>query len=109
MKILIFFVSWVKKLSLVQPLVLMTDCDNAQIAVLQSVHSESLVYLCLWHILKAMRLHLNISEFLVLWKKVIIWVNTDDLAKFLNLNECNLISNLIRYHHVLKSHWLDGK
>ncbi|KAH9962585.1 hypothetical protein BC827DRAFT_1087020, partial [Russula dissimulans] len=24
-------------------------------------------------------------------------------------DECNLISNLIRYHHVLKSHWLDGK
>jgi MULE transposase domain len=80
-----FFVNWVKEASPVRPSVIMTDRDNAQIAALRAVHPDSPVYLCIWHVLKAMRAHLNINEFDALWKKVIAWVKTDDLSEFQNI------------------------
>ena len=81
---LTFFVNWVKEASPVRPSIIMTDRDTAQIAALQTVHPQSKVYLCIWHVLKAMRSHLAIKEFLALWKKVIAWVKADSLAEFLN-------------------------
>jgi hypothetical protein len=82
---LTFFVNWVKEACPVRPSVIMTDRDVAQITALQTVHPHSLVYLCMWHVLKAMRSHLVTTKFPALWEKVIAWVKTDNLIDFLNL------------------------
>ena len=105
---LTFFVNWVKEASPVRPAVLMTDRDNAQIAALRTVHPDSPVYLCIWHVLKAMRSHLVIKEFDTLWKKVISWVKTDNFFEFVKLwHEIrNDPSNPQSFVSYLESNWL---
>ena len=63
----------------------MTDRDQAQIAALEIVFPQSKIYLCMWHVLRTMRSHLVITEFLALWDKIKKWVNTDDLIMFVTL------------------------
>jgi hypothetical protein len=55
-----FFLRWVRDASpSVKPAVIMTDCDQAQINVLEAIYPESTVNLCIWHVLHAMRSHFN--------------------------------------------------
>jgi hypothetical protein len=78
-----FFVNWVKEASPdVQPKIIMTDRDQAQIKALGIVYPESRILLCLWHVLCAFRAHFVTDKFESLWDKVKKWVKTDDLAKF---------------------------
>lgn len=65
----------------------MTDCDQAQIAALKAVYPQSNLYLCTWHVLRAIRMHLVITQFPALWDKIKKLVNTDDLGAFLILWE----------------------
>src|SRR6267142_3931581 len=164
-----FFVCWVWDVSLaVWPAVIMSDRDQAQLQALKDVYPLSQIWLCIWHVLQAMRSHFSITVFQSLWEKVKALVKTEDLAEFYTiwdeistdpsvppsfvqymasswipashmwskvvwkdhpiylegdtnmlievyvyqLSQCtNKITDLIssRYHHVLKSHWLDGK
>jgi hypothetical protein len=87
---------------------IMSDRDNAQIAALKTVHPQSPVYLCIWHVLKAMRSHLVITEFPVLWKKVIAWVKTDNLSEFLSLWDDIRTDplNPQSFVNYLEEHWL---
>ena len=81
-----FFVAWVWDASpAVRPTMIMTDHDHAQIDALQSVYLRSQIYLCTWHMLRAMRSHFVITEFPALWDKMKKWVTTDDLGIFLRL------------------------
>ena len=78
-----FFVHWVWDTSLaVRPAVIMSDCDQAQLQALKEVYSLSQIWLCIWHVLWAMRLHFSITVFQSLWEKVKILVKTEDLAEF---------------------------
>ncbi len=78
-----FFLRWVRDASLlVQPMVIMTNCDQAQINVLGAIYPWSTVNLCTWHVLCAMRSHFNTNKYLVLWNKVKSWVKTTDQIEF---------------------------
>jgi hypothetical protein len=66
----------------VQPAYLMTDCDQAQIAVLQAVYPQSQVLLCTWHVLHAIQSHFRTDHFPELWALVKKLVHTSDLAEF---------------------------
>ena len=62
-----FFLQWVRDASpLVKPVVIMTDCDQAQINALEAIYPESTVNLCIWHVLRAMRSHFNTNQYPVL-------------------------------------------
>jgi MULE transposase domain len=53
-----FFLNWVKEASpIVQPIIFMTDCDQAQITTIEAVYSKTKTLLCLWHVLRAIRFH----------------------------------------------------
>ena len=81
-----FFLKWIKDTSPgVQPGIIMTDCDQAQIAALQSIYPQSQVLLCTWHVLHVMHSHFATNQFLELWDKVKAWVKSDKMANFLNL------------------------
>jgi MULE transposase domain len=83
-----FFLRWVKDASpAVQPAVIMTDRDQAQIAAIQAVYPQSRTFLCMWHVLRAMRSHLVITEFPALWDKIKAWVKSDDLTEFYHLRD----------------------
>ena len=50
-----FFVHWVRDASLaVQPAVIMTDHDHAQINMLKAIYPDSQILLCKWHVLRVM-------------------------------------------------------
>ena len=81
-----FFVGWVRDVSpAVQPAVIMTDRDRAQMNALRLIYPDSQMLLCKWHVLRAMRSHFNTSEFLELWAKVKALVNASQLADFVKL------------------------
>jgi hypothetical protein len=81
-----FFLRWVRDASLsVQPAVIITDHDQAQINALEAIYPWSTVNLCTWHILHAMRSHFNINQYPVLWDKVKAWVKTTDQIEFAKL------------------------
>jgi uncharacterized protein YbcV (DUF1398 family) len=78
-----FFLGWVKDASpTVRPGVIMTDRDLAQIAALEDTYPQSRIFLCKWHVLRAMRSHFVTNEFPALWDKVKALVNTEDQAEF---------------------------
>jgi len=84
--IITFFVRWVRDASpSVQPGIIMTNRDQAQIAALKVVYPQSWVFLCTWHVLRAIRTHFVMSQFQALWDKIKCWVITEDPAVFLNL------------------------
>jgi MULE transposase domain len=81
-----FFLCWVKEASpAVWLAIIMTDCDQAQMAAINDVYPESQTLLCMWHMLHAMCSHFATNEFLALWEKIKAWVNTDNLAEFYQL------------------------
>jgi hypothetical protein len=78
-----FFLRWVwDRNPPVSPTVLMTNCDLAQIRALEIVYPDSRIFLCKWHVLRAMRSHFNTNEFPELWIKVRDLVNTPEEAVF---------------------------
>ena len=64
------------------PVVIMSDCDQAQLQELKDVYPLSQIWLCIWHVLWAMQLHFSITVFQLLWEKVKALVKTEDLAEF---------------------------
>ena len=81
-----FFVKWVRDASpSVRPRVIMTDRDQAQIAALEIVYPQSWIFLCTWHVLRAMQSHFVTNQFQGLWEKIKAWVNEGDLAKFFKI------------------------
>jgi hypothetical protein len=74
-----FFLRWVRDASpSVQPMVIMTDHDQAQMNALGAIYPWSTVNLCTWHVLRAMRSHFNTNKYPVLWDKVKSLVKTTD-------------------------------
>jgi hypothetical protein len=66
-----FFLQWVRDASpSVQPTVIMTDRDQAQINAIKAIYPWSTVNLCTWHVLHAMRSHFNTNQYPVLWDNV---------------------------------------
>jgi MULE transposase domain len=54
METITFFLNWIKDTSpVVQLAVIMTDCDQAQIAAIQAMYPQSWTFLCMWHVLHA--------------------------------------------------------
>ena len=50
-----FFLDWVKEASPeVQPRIIMTDRDQAQITAIQMTYPHSQTLLCIWHMLRVM-------------------------------------------------------
>ena len=78
-----FFVKWVRDASpAVQPAVIITDCDQAQINALEMVYPQSRIFLCHWHVLHAIRSHFVTMEFEDLWQKIKALIITDNQAMF---------------------------
>src|SRR6267142_954766 len=78
-----FFIHWVQATSpAVWPTVIMSDHNQAQLQALKEVYPLSQIWLCIWHMLQAMRLHFSITVFQSLWEKVKALVKTEDLAEF---------------------------
>jgi hypothetical protein len=167
MEVVKFFLNWVQATSLdIRPSIFMSDCDQAQIVAIEQAYPLSWIFLCTWHVLRAMWCHFVTDNFKLLWEKVQIWVKTSDSAKFSRIwdeissdplvpkslieyfktewipvtqmwsrvsrqnrhifeeGDTNMLieayvilsvaisivlKQLSRYHHVLKSRWLDGK
>ena len=107
--IITFFVKWVRDASpSVRPGVIMTDRDQAQIATLESVYPQSQIFLCTWHVLRAIRSHFVTSQFQALWDKIKAWVNTEDLAEFLKIwddisSDPSVPQSVVKY---LATEWL---
>src|SRR6266850_7121496 len=75
-----FFVRWVQDVSLeVRPAVIMSDRNQAQLQALKDIYPLSQIWLCIWHMLWAMRSHFSITVFQSLWEKVKALVKTEDL------------------------------
>ena len=78
-----FFVNWVRDANPeVRPAVIMTDCDQAQIKALEMVYPQSRIFLCHWHVLRAIRSHFVTTEFESLWQQIKALVITDNQATF---------------------------
>ena len=60
----------------------MSDRDQAQITAIEQAYPLSRIFLCTWHVLRAMRRHFVTDMFKPLWDKVQIWVKTSDSAEF---------------------------
>jgi MULE transposase domain len=107
-----FFVSWVQGISpAVRPAIIMTDRDQAQIAALQAVYPKSQIYLCTWHVLRAIRSHFVTTEFPGLWDMIRKLVNTDDQATFSDLwdkisTDPSVPRSLVKY---LATKWMPDK
>ena len=108
-EIITFFVKWVRDTSpSVQPAVIMTDRDQAQIAALEITFPQSRILLCTWHVLRAIRSHFVTSQFQGLWEKVKAWVKTDDIGQFYNIwdeisSDPLVPESVVKY---LKTKWL---
>jgi hypothetical protein len=104
-----FFVGWVRDTSpAVRPVVIMTDCDPAQINALRIIYPDSQILLCKWHVLCAIRSHFNTNEFPDLWAKVKAFVNASELADFARLwveisNDPSVPQSFVQY---MRSEWL---
>jgi len=108
-EIITFFVRWVWDTSpSVQPGVIMTDRDQVQIAALEIVYPQSQIFLCIWHVLRAIRCHFVTSEFQVLWEKIKAWVITEDTAMFFTIwdeisSDPSIPQSIVKY---LATEWL---
>jgi hypothetical protein len=106
---MVFFLNWVKKASPdVWPSIIMSDCDQAQLAAIREVYLHSQVFLCRWHVLRAMQRHFVTSAFKPLWGKIQTWVKTSDPAEFSHIweeisTDPLVPQSLIQY---LKTEWL---
>src|SRR6266850_5807345 len=81
--IISFFLCWVRDRSpAISLAMIMTNRDLVQIGALKIVYPDSRIFLCKWHVLRAMQTHFNAFEFPELWTKVRALVNTLDKEKF---------------------------
>jgi len=107
--VITFFVRWVRDASpAVRPGIIMTDCDQAQIAALEAVYPQSRIYLCTWHVLRTIRTHFVTGQFQALWEKIKRWVITEDPAMFFNiwdkiLSDPSAPQSVVKY---LQTEWL---
>ena len=86
----------------------MTDRDQAQIAALEIVYPQSRIFLCTWHVLRAMRSHFVTNQFQALWEKIKAWVLTEDLAEFHKIwddisSDPSVPQSVVKY---LQTEWL---
>jgi len=86
----------------------MTNRNQAQIAALETVYLHSWIFLCWWHVLRAIRSHFITNQFQVLWEKIKCWVITDDLAMFFNIwdeisSDPSTPQSIVKY---LQKEWL---
>jgi MULE transposase domain len=78
-----FFLNWVKTVSPgVQPSIIMTDHDIVQLKAIKAVYPNSQIFLCIWHVLRAIRSHFVPEKFQSLWAKVKSLVKTEDSDEF---------------------------
>jgi transposase-like protein len=78
-----FFLCWIRDASpTVRPAVIMTDRDQAQINALREAYPHSQIWLCIWHVLRAMRAHFSTDQFQILWERVKALVKTEDMGEF---------------------------
>jgi hypothetical protein len=78
-----FFLNWVKEASPeIRPSVIMSDHDQAQLTAIQETYPHSQLFLCTWHVVRAMRHHFVTDAFKPLWAKIQIWVKTSNPAEF---------------------------
>ena len=78
-----FFLKFVKARSPeITPAIVMSDRDQAQLNAISAVYLGSMVLLCWWHVLRAMRMHFRTEEFPRLWECVREWVKTPNQLKF---------------------------
>ena len=104
-----FFLTWVRDASPdIRPGVIMTDRDQAQIAALEIVYPQSQVFLCTWHVLRAIRGHFVTTQFEALWEKIKAWVITEDTAMFFNIwdeisSDPSVPESVVKY---LQTEWL---
>ena len=78
-----FFLNFIKMQSPeIRPAIIMSDRDHAQMNAIKAVYSESKLFLCWWHVLRAMRTHFHTEEFPKLWERVREWVKTPDQSQF---------------------------
>jgi predicted 3-demethylubiquinone-9 3-methyltransferase (glyoxalase superfamily) len=61
---------------------IMTDRDLAQIGALKIAYPDSRIFLCKWHVLRAIRTHFNSNDFPELWIKVRALVSASDKEEF---------------------------
>ena len=82
---IIFFLNFIKVQSPeIMPVIIMSDCDHAQMNVIKAVYSESMLLLCWWQVLHAMQTHFRTEEFLKLWEHMCEWVRTPDQTQFVS-------------------------
>jgi hypothetical protein len=78
-----YFINFVKTCSPeIAPQITMSDWDQAQMNAINAVYPETMLLLCWWHVLRAMRTHFRTEEFPELWERVREWVKTTDQSKF---------------------------
>jgi hypothetical protein len=81
----IFFLNFVKVQSPeIMPAIIMTNRDQVQINTIKAVYLDSKIYLCWWHMLRAMWMHFWTEEFPNLWEHVCKWVKTPNQSKFVS-------------------------
>ena len=60
----------------------MSDQDHGQMNVVQRQYSESILYLCWWHVLHAWQQHFVTTQFPKLWELLKKWISVTDDDEF---------------------------
>lgn len=60
----------------------MSDRDHGQMNVVQHQYSESILYLCWWHVLHAWQQHFVTTQFPKLWELLKKWIRVTDDDEF---------------------------
>src|SRR6266404_7816178 len=66
----------------VSPTIFVTNRDQAQVNAICDVYPNSHVLYCWWHVLRAIRCHFVVTEFLDLWTLIQKWVRSPNLYEF---------------------------
>ena len=78
-----FFLNFVKTRNPeISPVIVITDCDKAQMNAITAVYPVSVVLLCWWHVLCAIRMHFCTEEFPEVWERICTWIKTSDQILF---------------------------
>ena len=78
-----FFLNFVKTRNPeISPAIVMTDRDKARMNAITAVYPVSVVLLCWWHVLRAIRMHFRTEEFPEVWERIRTWIKTSDQILF---------------------------
>ena len=78
-----FFLNFVKARSPgMVPVIIMSNCDKAQMNAVNTVYLDSRLLLCWWHMLRAIWMHFCTEEFPEVWNHIHEWVKTADQSRF---------------------------